>query len=139
MYSIYKIINYDDNRVYYGHTKQPINMRFGSHKYKAKKGISRCSTKDFNFDNAEILCCEEIETETYDDVRKLERYYIENNECVNKDRPIVSDEERKLKSKQAKEKWLENVGSKLIECECGAIIHRREKPRHLKSKKHAKK
>ena len=131
MYSIYKICDLDTGKLYIGSTKQKINQRLNSHKYKSKKGISRCSCRDFNWDNVTI---EEIELVEIEHLQR-ERYHINNIECVNKDRPIVTEEERKEKLRECTEK-IKEEGKEKITCECGCIVTRNCLSRHRKTKKH---
>ena len=134
MYKIYKILN-EDGKIYIGSTKQNLNNRFSSHKCQIKSGKSRCSNKNFNMDTATIELIEEMNNCQRKDVLYRERYYIETTDCVNTDLPIVSEQERKEKQKQACDKWKENNRYN-IECECGAVIQNREIARHQKTKKH---
>ena len=47
-------------------------------------------------DNIKIECLEELEENTIlKDVKEREKFYISNTICVNKARPILSDEEKK--------------------------------------------
>ena len=137
MNKIYKIIN-EDGRIYIGSTSQKLNIRFNSHKSKNKKGINRCALKVFNMNTATIELLEDLGGLDKKQVLLKEREYIENTICINKDRPIVTAEERKIKFKEAQTKWLEEKGRIIINCECGLTYQTREKSRHFKSEKHIK-
>ena len=130
MYKIYQIENLDNGEKYVGHTKQKMNVRLNQHRRKDKQ---RTSCKHFNWSNIKVDILEEFNESNFTDIRIKEREYIEKTEnCVNKDRPIVSEEERKIKQKQAKGKW----GIPNYKCVCGSDIQRQEKSRHEKSKRH---
>ena len=130
MYKIYQIENLDNGEKYVGHTKQKMNVRLNQHRRKEKQKIS---CKNFNWNNIKVDILEEFNESNFNDIRIKERLYIEKTEnCVNKDRPIVTEEENKIKHKEAKAKW----GLPKYNCECGSTIQVQEKSRHFKSKKH---
>jgi len=131
-YNIYKITNKDDNRCYIGSTKYDIMKRFKRHKYTAKCG-SRCMTKSFNFDNCDVICLEQIKTNDLNSVRWRERYYIENTECVNVAKPMITPRERQEMLLRHKERYAEK-----IECACGKTFRRDSQYRHNLSKQHLK-
>ena len=133
MFKIYKIIN-EDNQIYIGSTKQKIQQRFSGHKYQIKKGISRCSLNHFNMNTARIELIEAFDCENMDEVKYKEREYIENTVCVNKDRPIVTPDE---KIEQVRF-WKKTKGSVFYTCDCGSKIQIVEKARHERSKRHQK-
>ena len=121
MGSVYKVC--DGELVYYGSTRQPLCKRLWEHK---KRAENKCVTKNMNRDNLTIELVEEVE-----DAEQLlwrERYYIENNECVNKNSAI--------QTKQERNKYLRTLAKKPYTCECGSTIQIGGKLRHLESKKH---
>ena len=133
--SVYKIT--DGELVYYGSTIQPLFIRLRTHRSTG----NHCETKHFNKDNMTIELVEEVE----DKEQRLwrERYYIENNECVNKFRPVVTKEELKeQKSIGNKKRWAEKkeyikeYRATPFHCECGSVVRWNDKARHFRSKKH---
>ncbi len=135
MYSIYKITNKDDGRVYVGSTKQPLAWRYTQHKSKQKRGdMSACSTTSFNFDNCSIECLEKMDG-TFDEVRMKEREYCENLNAMNKRKPIETREETYKRQKETclKNGWFENYT-----CACGKTLQKIGKNRHERSKRHQK-
>ena len=82
---IYKIINDNiPNKVYYGSTVQPLYKRFFQH----KKQFHRCTSKQLlEKDGGQIILVENVICNSKEELRKRERFYIENNECVNKHIP----------------------------------------------------
>ena len=132
--NIYKITNEDD-QVYIGSTSQPIKKRFLTHKSAVKQNISKCSLKHFNMDTAKLELVEQVSGSKRDMLFR-EKYHIENTECVNVNRPIVTDEERKQKANEARAEWIANVGLNTYQCSCGSTIQIRETARHQKTSKH---
>tara|TARA_R110000803_G_scaffold180443_2_gene242868 strand:+ start:651 stop:1076 length:426 start_codon:yes stop_codon:yes gene_type:complete len=134
--SVYKVC--DGEKVYYGSTTQDLRRRLTTHKTDTK---NECETRHFNKDNMTIELLEEVE-----DAEQLlwrERYYIENNECVNKRLPIMTEEERiKLRKTRCNEYYKINKETinqrkqQPYQCECGSVITWRSKSQHFKSKKH---
>mgnify|MGYP003649628179 CR=1 len=95
---IYKIVCNITGETYYGSTVQPIKLRMNNHKHstngrwpKAHQIIER---GDYLYEVIEECPCENIEQLKY-----KERFWIENNDCVNINRPIITKEEHaKLKA-----------------------------------------
>ena len=137
--SVYKIT--DGELVYYGSTSQDIRRRLTTHKCPT----NRCETRHFNKDNITIELVEEVE-----DAEQLlwrERYYVENNECVNKNLPILTNEEKEnyyyLKHKEAKKAYQTKNKEKIKQqratpyhCECGSVVRCDNKHHHFRTKKH---
>jgi len=138
MYSIYKITDLDTGRVYIGSTKYGINQRLAKHKYEIKIGKG-CSCRDFNWQNVEV---EELEVVEVDHLER-EKYHIQNNDCVNEQSPIRTEEELKEYSKE----WYENnkehrkeykkkYRKVKITCECGSIVTQGNLATHRRTNKH---
>jgi len=133
MGSVYKIT--DGKLVYYGSTTQLLNLRLSTHRTST---FNECETRQMNKDDMTIELVEAVE-----DVKQLrwrERYYIENNECVNKHkRPIINREERLEYWKEYRKKNAETIkkkGQTPYFCECGCVINWDNKARHFKTPKH---
>ena len=149
--SVYKLT--DGEKVYYGSTIKTLKKRLAGH----RSIHNDCETRQLNKDNMTIELLEEVE----DKEQRLwrERYYIENNECVNKQTPIISNEEYKELRKKHMTIYTERVGRDYIRkkdkeyreknaeklkqqraipftCECGSVIVWCGKVQHFKSKKH---
>jgi hypothetical protein len=93
--SVYKLICNETGKVYYGSTKNTLEVR-------KQYGWKKCSCKDFVNPNMELV-------ETVDDLNNLlerEDYYIRNFECVNKHRVMITDEE---KDAYKREYYLKNI------------------------------
>lgn len=99
---IYKIVNNncEDGNVYFGSTVQPLHKRLYQHKkkyesWKAGKFpfITSFKLYDQDYENVKIILVEELECENKQQLIKRERYYIENNKCVNKNIPTRTNKE----------------------------------------------
>ena len=148
--SVYKIT--DGKLSYYGSTILPLKQRLSSHKCPS----NLCETRHFNKDNMTIELVEAVEDE--EQLKWRERYYIENNECVNIKIPILTKEEYRLNGLKAKKIYYQKNKELLRQkykgfydknkvkykeqkiipyhCECGSVIQTTEKKRHFKTKKH---
>ena len=87
---IYRIYDNTNGNIYYGSTIQSLSNRMASHKMSYKKwikGDKRQSCKSFEIiknGDYDYNIVEEVEFENKYELHNRERYYIENNECVNK-------------------------------------------------------
>ncbi len=79
MYKIYKLVDKTNDDVYYGITTKSLKERLREHKKINKKQLSSSSI----IKNGDYYI--ELLEETDDKSR--ERYYIENNPCINKEIP----------------------------------------------------
>ena len=104
---IYRLSNGDKH--YYGSTTKDLKTRLSQHLYSFHD--EREITSGVLFDSVEykisIDLMEEIEYENKDDLLRLERWWIENNECVNKQIPIREEGE-------AYKEWYKKPESKII-------------------------
>lgn len=97
---IYKITNENGDLNYYGSTKQTINRRLNEHLHRYKKYVEG----NYNFvssfdivkdgrDKIKIEIIEEIDYEDKVELHQKERYYILNNECINRRIPLRNSRE----------------------------------------------
>ena len=102
---IYKIVNDTLNLTYYGSTCQKyLSSRFYIHK-KEKDNKKYTSNKLFEEGEAKIFLVELFPCESKLELEKRERYYIENNECVNINIPSRTIKEwRETNKEKIKEK-----------------------------------
>jgi hypothetical protein len=146
---IYKIVNDDiPDKVYYGSTIKKLYKRFSGHKYESKIKNKTITSKElFEKGEPRIELVEEYPCSSRKELEVRERYYIENNKCVNKTIPTRTDEEyfkshreeAKLNSHRYREKHKERINEKQKEkfnCECGGKYTYSSKARHKKTKKH---
>ena len=128
---IYKIICDETNKTYYGSTTQPLCKRFQKH-----KNIK--STVFNEMTNPKIYLVEDYSCERKEQLLKRERYFIENNDCINKDIPGRTKEEfGKVYYISNRDKIVTNRNQK-ITCECGSIHNKGNLSKHIKTKKHIK-
>ena len=163
---IYKIYDQTDKKlVYYGSTEQSISERLGCHisDYKSYKNGNHhfvTSYLVFDADNYDIMMVERVEFGDIKELRNRERFYIENNICVNKIVPnrtdaeyykankdkILEDRVKYYKANKDKiaeqraERYQENKAkiNEKFSCICGGSYTYINKSRHEKTKKHTK-
>ena len=99
MIKIYRIIDNTNGNIYIGKTTRTLRQRLAGHKYDFKIGKSCSSQEILKNGDYKIELIEETEDES------RERYYIENTQCVNKNIPGRTHEER---YKEQREYRLEN-------------------------------
>ena len=133
---IYKIECNITGEVYYGSTAiQYLCERIGRHKYSAKNNTDTSKTTSkqiINRGNYNYKIIEYYPCNSKEELLARERWWIENNVCINKHIPLRTQAEYKEEHK-------EEIKSRKIEkltCECGVIYARTNKARHIKSKKH---
>ena len=95
---IYKIICNITNEIYFGSTINTLNRRMILHKSKCKsynngKYHFITSFNIINRGNYSYLLIENVECETKRELEIRERFYIENNECINKVIPCRTHED----------------------------------------------
>ena len=113
---IYKLVNDELNLTYYGSTCNELRKRLNDHKKKSNK----CSSKImFESGVVKIYLVEEFPTENKMLLNQRERYYIENNECVNKVIPGRTRKEyrddNKYKINITEKEYYNNNKDKIIE------------------------
>jgi len=89
---IYKIVS--DKGCYIGSTTQTLRRRFQKHEADLKLNNRKCSSSSI-MENSKIILIEDYPCKTRKELLERERYWIENIECVNKERPIITKEEKK--------------------------------------------
>ena len=159
---IYRIVN--DNipdKVYYGSTCQNLSMRMAGHRadYRNTKKYENLTSKQlFESGKPVIVLVENFPCNSKEELHKRERFYIENNSCVNKQIPgrtikewreenkellkqknkeynIKNKERNNRRGKEWREKNPEKSNEKMT-CECGKTFIKRNITRHNKSARH---
>jgi hypothetical protein len=97
---IYKIVDNTNDNIYIGSTCQPLRKRLSQHKSKMDCS-SREIIKNGNYD---IILIEDYPCMRKEQLHARERYHIENNQCVNKEIPGRTEEEKKEYNKEWREK-----------------------------------
>jgi hypothetical protein len=156
---IYKIIDNTNGNVYIGSTTKTLNQRLSQHKCDYKNYLNgRCYRTSFEIIKNNDYRIELIKYVIYKDKIELhqrERYYIENDICVNhrlpsrtkkeycnnnKEYKKIYDKEYRVDNKeyikeQKKEYYKERKNIE-YKCECGSSINQYQKQRHFKTLKH---
>lgn len=127
---IYKIVsNSHPEDVYYGSTCMPLSKRMTAHNYPPSKHACT-STKVIYHGDAEIVLVEDYPCDTKDELAQRERYYIENNNCVNKATPGLTAKETWTKYENAHRDERNAAKRVLYKCECGEMVTIHSKARH---------
>ena len=98
---IYKITCELTKEVYYGSTSTSLNLRKNNH----KMGSTSSSKQIIERGKWTISAIETINYENKSELLLRERFYIENNECINKNLPITTAEEKKAQQQDCMRKW----------------------------------
>ena len=104
---IYKLVNDELNLTYYGSTCNELRKRLYGHKTKVNKC---CSKIMFESGEVKIYLVEKFPCNDKSELNQKERYYIENNECINKNIPNRTPKEWYIE-------WYKNNGKELKEKE----------------------
>lgn len=153
---IYKLYSPSRNIVYFGSTAEPyLSRRLQAHlgnyrMYKNNNNNKRYTSFDvLECDDYKIELVEEIKCSNVEQLRERERFYIENNDCVNKQIPNRSkkefckewnknNQEYFKKYYEKNKEYIIEYRSQKITCECGCEITKWNLSRHIKSQKHIK-
>lgn len=133
-----KIYKITENNIlpYYGSTINTIAQRKAKHIYSMNKSSDgRGSICGYGFsNNFKIELVESYPCNSNDELRTRERFFIENNNCVNKNKAIRTEEE----DKEWRRKYKLTDEYKHKKCLCGAMSSVSNIARHIKSKSHIK-
>jgi hypothetical protein len=138
---IYKLIDNTNGNIYIGSTILTLNKRLSVHKCKYKSYLNNKYTYVTSFEiiKNNDYRIEIIKYVIYKDkieLRQRERYYIENNDCINKNIPSRTLKEYYIDNKDYKKEYDKESSKIKIQCECGSLICRNQKQRHFRTKKH---
>jgi hypothetical protein len=103
---IYKLVSDKTNLVYYGSTCRELRKRFYNHKSRYNLHLEDnnnryfTSYEIFKFGNCKIVLVEKYPCNDKAELFSRERYYIENNDCVNKKIPGRSKKEYRQENKE---------------------------------------
>ena len=147
---IYKVVNEKNGITYYGSTVQRLCKRMSQHKeaFYVEPGQRR-SSKTYklfgDINDCKIHLVENFPCKSKLELETKERYYIENNECINIEIPTRTKKEHYEANKERlnaiSTKWNRDNKEKrneLMDCTCGHKYSKSNRARHLKSKKHLK-
>jgi len=165
---IYKIICKTTNNIYIGSTCNTLKQRLNEHKscYKRFKlnkqnTYNNSSFKILENNNYEIQLIENYQCNNKKELLERERFYIIEDNCINKYIPTRTNKEYREDNKEYYKKYNKEYQNKNKEnlkiqhkiyyennkinwekykkkysCYCGSEIQEQEKARHNKSKKH---
>ena len=140
---IYKIECNITNEVYYGSTVKNLCDRITCHR--CKRDCSAINIIDRG--NYTYKVIEEYSCDSKFELETRERWWIENNVCVNKNIPTRTKAEHRQDNREHisqynKDYWEKNkkkrqqIGSRKIKCECGGKYTHEHKQVHCRTKKH---
>jgi hypothetical protein len=93
---IYKLASYQTDDIYIGSTCGRLSKRFNAHKTNFKKNGHISSKELMKYSDCKIILIENWPCNDINELKKRERYHIENNTCVNKYIPGRTDKERRI-------------------------------------------
>ena len=136
---IYKIIDNTNDNKYIGSTCKTLKERLSKHKSAYKTFLKGLSNNVSSFDilknnDYHIELLENCNIKTKQELLTRERYYIENNECLNKVVPGRSHKQYYVVNKDK----INIKRNQMIDCECCGKFTIRNKARHIKSTRHQK-
>jgi hypothetical protein len=104
---IYKLVNDENDNIYYGSTINALRKRLSCHKSKYKgflegKNNYRTSYEVVKHRNPKIILVEKYSCNDKDELCMRERYYIDNFPCVNKYIPCRTKKEYRENNKEKK-------------------------------------
>lgn len=109
---IYKIVPKNGApEMYIGSTETPLSHRFSRHLYSYLYYKNKCSCAEifdkYGVDNCEIKLIAEHNVANNEEKYKWERLYYELHKevCINKNRPYVSEEEKKKQVRELQKSW----------------------------------
>jgi hypothetical protein len=118
---IYKIFDNTNGNIYYGSTIQDVSQRIAGHRTHYKQFVNGKFGNSKSFEiiangDYDYSIVEEVEFEKKYDLHNRERFYIENNDCVNKFIPNRTKKQYKIENRdkineQKKQYYLENLNN----------------------------
>ena len=140
---IYKIVDNTNDAIYIGSTCNSLKNRLSSHKGDYKRFLKGIFNNVKSFDiiknnDYKIELLENCEVKTKSELLARERFFIENNDCINKNIPGRTHKEADKAYYIANKEKLNIKRNGKFDCECGAHFSYANKSRHFKSAKHQK-
>ena len=148
---IYKIIDNTNDNIYIGSTCRTLKYRLTEHKSAYKRFLKGLHGNTKSFDiikngDCKIELLENCDIKTKQELLARERFYIQNNDSLNKNIPGRYDngtqqyqrEYRDTNKDKIKEYRVNNKDktNEKFECECGGKYTHSHKSTHFKSTKH---
>ena len=138
---IYKITDNTNDNIYIGNTCRNLEERLSEHKSSYKRFLKGLFHNVKSFDilknnNYKIELLENCEIKTKQELLERERYYIETNDCLNKNIPGRTEKEYKKAYYEANKEANRDKVNEKFDCECGGKYLYNHKARHIKTAKH---
>jgi hypothetical protein len=139
---IYKIIDNTNGNIYIGSTTQTLNQRLNEHKcdynrYLNNKIRKHCTSSEIiKNNNYKFEIIKYVVFEDRKELHQRERYYLENNICVNKFIPSRTKQQYYCNNKDYIKEFKKEYNKIKFQCECGSLIRKDNKQKHFRSKKH---
>jgi len=138
---IYKIIDNTNVNIYIGSTTQTLNQRLSEHKNKHNRYINNkyhyvTSFEIIKNNNYKIELIKFVIFKDKKKLHQIERFYIENNICVNKTIPTRTVKEYGKEYRNINKDQIEELNKIKYQCECGSSIRIDSKSRHFKTLTH---
>lgn len=131
---IYKLTTPLSDEVYYGSTIQLLSKRKGGHKDKYLKWkktnvkyISSCKLFEYDCNEVCITLIENYPCNSKEELEARERYYIENNICINKNIPQRTQKEYREDNQDIIKEYREKNNEKLKEYHKQHYLENKEK------------
>ena len=130
---IYKIVDNTNNNVYFGSTCDSLKHRLSVHKNHYKRFLNGLcnnvrSSEIIKNGDYKIELLEDCDIKTKDELLARERFFIENNNCLNKNIPGRTDKQYKIANK--------NKINEKFECDCRGRYLYTHKSTHFRTTKH---
>ena len=145
---IYIIKSYKTDKIYYGSTTEKLCKRMAKHRNSYKRYLNGEYGYTTSFDiikegDSFIELVENVICDNVEELKKRERYYIDNFECVNKYKPLRTMSEyhqdhKEKRNKNSKDWYEKNYANKKYKCVCGSELLIHNKKNHEKTMKHFK-
>jgi len=109
------------NKIYYGSTtKHYLSQRLTEHKAQYKRYLKDKKQYYSSFeilknDDYKIILVENFECNSKDELRAREQHYINNNDCINKHRAFITEEEKNDYKKTQSNNYYQDNKDKLKE------------------------
>jgi len=149
---IYKLIDNTNNNIYIGSTIVKLNQRLREHKNTYNRYINNkyhyvTSFEIIKNNNYRFEIIKYVVFKDRKELHQKERYYIENNICVNKFIPTRTQKEyennNKIRiktyhndNKEHFKEYQKQYNKIKFQCECGISTAKQHKSRHEKSQRH---
>jgi len=139
---IYKLECNITHKVYYGSTINNLNHRISQHHSDKISSYPIIEGGNYTYKVVEECPCS-----TKRELETRERWWIENNVCINKNIPTRTKAEHRQDNREQiiqynKDYWEQNkkrrqeIASRKIKCECGGNYTHEHKQVHCRTKKH---